>query len=46
MWCRTGKFILLVFAGLLSTNCLGEIKSKEGKSPLDTIVKRHIVDVR
>jgi len=37
MWCRTGKFLLLVFAGLLSTNCWGELQSKEGKSPLDEL---------
>ena len=37
MWCRTGKFILLVFAGLLATNCWGESQSRKGKSPLDEL---------
>ena len=37
MWYRTGKFLLLVFAGLLATNCLGESQSKKGKSPLDEL---------
>jgi hypothetical protein len=34
---RTSKFLLLVLVGLLSTNCLGQLQSKESKSPLDEL---------
>lgn len=40
MWYRTSKrvpILLLVSATLLSTICLGESQSKEGKSPLDEL---------
>jgi len=37
MWCRVSKFLFFVLVGLVSTNCLGQSKSKEGRSPLDEL---------
>jgi hypothetical protein len=34
---RTSKLLLLVLVGLLSSNCLGQLQSREGKSPLDEL---------
>ncbi len=34
---RTSKLLLLVLVGLSSTNCLGQLQRKEGKSPLDEL---------
>ncbi len=37
MWRRVSKFLFFVLVGLVSTNCLGQSQSKEGKSPLDEL---------
>jgi len=37
MWHRTSKLLLLVLAGLLSTNCLGKSECKKSRSPLDEL---------
>ena len=39
MWHRTSKLLLLVLAGLLSTNCLGKSEPKKDASPLDELVQ-------
>jgi len=44
MWFRTSRILVLVLAGLLSVNCLGETAERKGKSPLDELPP-HITQV-
>lgn len=37
MWNKIGKIWILVIASVLSTDCLGALTRKEGKSPLDEL---------
>ena len=37
MWHKVSKFLFFVLVGLVSTNCVGQIQSKEGRSPLDEL---------
>ncbi len=37
MWHKVSKILFFVLVGLLSTNCLGQIQSKESRSPLDEL---------
>ncbi len=37
MWRKVSKCLFFVLVGLLSTNCLGQSRSKEGRSPLDEL---------
>ncbi|MFB0552920.1 MAG: TolB family protein [Phycisphaerae bacterium] len=37
MWRKVSKCLFFVLVGLLSTNCLGQSQSKEGRSPLDEL---------
>jgi Tol biopolymer transport system component len=37
MWSRTSKSLFFILAGLLSTNCFGQLRGREGKSPLNEL---------
>ena len=37
MWSRVSKSLFFILAGLLSANCFGQLRGREGKSPLDEL---------